>query len=65
MLLQWMDHPGADGLPLKGTAVVLAAQAPAMTAPDPIPIHLDPLQKRGKTEVMLQFQARNSAKEGP
>jgi hypothetical protein len=65
MILHWMDHPGADGLPLKGTPLLLTAQAPAQAAPDPIPLHLDPLQTRGKTEVMLQFEARKSAKEKP
>jgi hypothetical protein len=65
MILEWINSPGADGLPLKGTPVVLAARAPAQAAPDPIPLGLDPLQTRGKAEVILQFEARNSAKEGP
>ena len=51
MILHWMDSPGADGLPLKGAPVVLAARAPAHAAPDPIPLDLDPLQTRGKTEA--------------
>ena len=65
MLLHWIDSPGADGLPLKGAPVALAARAPAKAAPDPIALHLDPLQTRGKTEVILQFEARLNAKERP
>lgn len=66
MILQWMNSPGADGLPLKGEATVAAARAaPLRAAPDPIPLDLDPLQTGGKTEVMLQFQARQDAKERP
>lgn len=65
MILHWLDSRGADGLPLKGTPVVLTAHAPAHAAPDPIPLDLDPLQTRGKTEVMLQYQARINAKERP
>jgi hypothetical protein len=65
MILHWIDSPGADGLPLKGAPVVLAARAPAQAAPDPIPLQLDPLQTRGKVEVILRHQARVIAKERP
>ena len=66
MILQWMDSPGADGLPLKGEETETPATvAPLRAAPDPIPLNLDPLQTGGKTEVMLQFQARQDAKERP
>ena len=65
MILHWLDSPGADGLPLKGAPVGLAARAPAHAAPDPIRLDLDPLQTRGKTEVMLQYQARINTKERP
>jgi hypothetical protein len=65
MILQWIDSPGADGLPLKGAPLALAARAPAQAAPDPVPLHLDPLQTRGKAEVILRHQARVSAKERP
>jgi hypothetical protein len=65
MILHWIDSPGADGLPLKGTPVALAARMPAQAAPDPIPLHLDPLQTHGKTEVILQYEARINAKEHP
>jgi hypothetical protein len=63
MILKWMNSPGADGLPLKGMQVRVAAHAPMRVAPDPIPLALDPLQTRGKSEVMLQFQARTNAKD--
>ena len=65
MILRWIDSPGADGLPLKGTPVALAVRMPAQAAPEPIPLHLDPLQTRGKTEVILQYEARINAKEHP
>jgi len=65
MILNWIDSPGADGLPLKGAPVALAIRVPAQAAPEPIPLHLDPLQKRGKTEVILQYEARINAKEHP
>ena len=65
MILEWINSPGADGLPLKGTPAARAAPAPAQAAPDPIPLHLDPLQTRGKAEVILHHQARVSAKERP
>lgn len=65
MILQWMDSP-ANGLPLKGEETATAASAaPLRAAPDPIPLALDPLQTGGKTEVMLQYQARQQAKERP
>src|SRR5205807_2617935 len=50
MILQWMDNAGADGLPLKGTPIEIAARAPMRVAPDPVPLALDPLQTRGKSE---------------
>ena len=65
MLLHWIDSPGADGLPLKGTPVALAVRVPFQAAPEPIPLQLDPLQTRGKTEVILQYEARINAKEHP
>ena len=60
MILGWIDNPGADGLPLKGTQVQAAAPAPLRVAPGPVPLTLDPLQTRGKSEVLLQFQARQN-----
>ena len=65
MILEWINSPGADGLPLKGKPVVQAARAPAHAAPDPIKLGLDPLQTRGKAEVILRHQARAIAKERP
>lgn len=65
MILNWIDHPGADGLPLKGTPVAIAAAVPAQSAADPVPLALDPLQTRGKSEVMMHFLARNKAKDPP
>jgi hypothetical protein len=65
MILYWIDHPGADGLPLKGTPVAAAVHAPMRAAPDPIPLDLAPLQTGGKSAVILQFQARMDAKERP
>ena len=63
MILQWMDSRGADGLPLKGEETAITARAaPLRVAPDPTPLDLDPLQTRGKSEFMLQFQARQDAK---
>jgi hypothetical protein len=63
MILNWIDHPGADGLPLKGAPAAIAAQMPEHNAADPVSLGLDPLQTRGKSEVMLQFLARNTVKD--
>jgi hypothetical protein len=68
MILHWIDNPGADGLPLKGTPVVseaAATHAPLQAAAAPVALDLAPLQTRGKSEVMLQYQARIDAREHP
>jgi hypothetical protein len=66
MILTWMKTPGADGLPLKGTAPLTAAvsAAPMATVPD-VTVHLDPLQTAGKTAVLLEYQARRKAARKP
>jgi hypothetical protein len=54
MILKWLATKGPDGLPPLGTprvAPIIAAPAPAK--PDD---NLDPLQKAGKTAVILKFE---------
>jgi hypothetical protein len=66
MILFWIDHPGADGLPVKGVPVPIAKAAyekPA--APDPVALKLEPMQTRGKTEILLRYQAAAKAEKSP
>ncbi|WP_375414594.1 hypothetical protein [uncultured Bradyrhizobium sp.] len=66
MILFWIDHPGADGLPVKGTAAPAARAASGLpAAPEPPALKLEPLQTRGKTEILLQYQAAVKAEKAP
>jgi hypothetical protein len=55
MILQWLAANGADGLPPLGT---LPRQAVAATRAEarPAGVNLDPLQKAGKTAVILRYE---------
>jgi hypothetical protein len=66
MILAWMRTPGADGLPLKGTAprAARAATTPMATVPQ-VAVHLEPLQTAGKTAVLLEHEARRKAARKP
>jgi hypothetical protein len=66
MILAWMRTPGADGLPLKGTAprAAAVAAAPMATVPQ-VAVHLEPLQTAGKTAVLLEYEARRKAARKP
>jgi hypothetical protein len=47
MILFWIDHPGADGLPVKGAPVPMAAAASEQpAAPDPVALKLEPTETR-------------------
>ena len=58
LILKWMTSPGPDGLPLKGAPVAIAAAPPMQAAPEPVRLGLAPLQTKGKTAVMLAYEAR-------
>jgi hypothetical protein len=63
-ILQWLDRPGPDGLPLKGEpAATAAAPRQPMATIEPIAMDLHPLQTRGKTAVLLEYRARHLAQE--
>jgi hypothetical protein len=58
-LLKWLNSPGPDGLPLKGEPALARAAAEVRlqdTAPAP-ELDLEPIQRGGKTEFLLQLQA--------
>jgi hypothetical protein len=61
MILNWIDRPGPNGLPVKGEPVAMAAAAPPPAVPDPVALDLEPLQTRGKAEVLLRYQAAMKA----
>lgn len=63
MILLWMDRPGSDGLPIKGTPTGSARTASPQESIAPIALDLDPLQTRGKTAALMEFKARQ--KENP
>jgi hypothetical protein len=64
-ILKWFDRPGPDGLPIKGEPVpaALTAAAPREETA-PVELQLDPLQRAGKTEFLLQLQAKKKAEQG-
>jgi hypothetical protein len=65
-LLKWLNSPGEDGLPLKGVPL------PATAAPEALPqavtpapeLDLEPIQRSGKTEFLLQLQAKKNMEKG-
>ncbi|MEA2604150.1 MAG: hypothetical protein QOF89_5142 [Acidobacteriota bacterium] len=65
-LLKWLNHPGEDGLPLKGVPLPVAVVPEALpqdttAAPE---LDLEPIQRAGKTEFLLQLQARKNMEKG-
>jgi hypothetical protein len=68
-LLKWLNNPGEDGLPLKGVPLPAAAVA---AVPEALPqattvapeLDLEPIQRGGKTEFLLQLQARKNMEKG-
>ncbi len=69
-LLKWLNHPGENGLPLKGDPPPLleaaTAAAPRVLQQDTaVPeLDLEPIQRGGKTEFLLQLQARKDRQQG-
>jgi hypothetical protein len=67
-LLKWLNHRGDDGLPLKGAPSLMAAasEAPEVQHQDTnVPkLDLEPIQRAGKTEFLLQIQARKNVEKG-
>lgn len=65
-LLKWLNTPGPDGLPLKGEPT-LARAAPEVlyqeTAAVP-ELQLEPIQRAGKTDFLLQLQASKKMEKG-
>ncbi len=65
-LLKWLNSPGEDGLPLKGVPL------PPAAAPEALPqdttvvpeLDLEPIQRGGKTEFLLELQARKNMEKG-
>jgi hypothetical protein len=54
-ILNWMNTPGPDGLPLKGAPAAAPAFAAKRAA---FQVDLEPAQRRSKTEALMKFAAR-------
>jgi hypothetical protein len=63
MILYWMDHPGADGLPLKGNPAVASAQAAPIASMAPVSLDLAPEQTRGKIAALMEYRARQKGRQ--
>jgi hypothetical protein len=64
-LLKWLNNPGEDGLPLKGEPSTAEAAPEASYQGTAVPeLDLDPIQRGGKTEFLLQLQARKNVEQG-
>jgi hypothetical protein len=63
MILNWLNSPGADGLPIKGEPVARKEAGPPMASMPTVQLDLHPLQTRGKTAVLLEYAARRAAEE--
>lgn len=61
MILKWMRSPDESGLPLKGQPGLLKAAPQALSTIMQAPLELEPLQRGGKTEILLQFAANQQA----
>jgi hypothetical protein len=56
MILQWLATKGADGLPPLGTPRPAAALAANRVEAGVASLDLDPMQKAGKTAVILKYE---------
>ena len=64
-LLKWLNSPGEDGLPLKGAPTVAEAAPGVLHRDTAVPeLDLEPIQRGGKTEFLLQLQARKNMEKG-
>ena len=65
-LLKWLNNPGEDGLPLKGEpSTAEAAPGVLLSQGTAVPeLDLEPIQRGGKTEFLLQLQARKNVEQG-
>lgn len=61
MILKWMRSPGEGGLPLLGQPEQLKAAPRALSTTMQAPLELEPMQRGGKTEILLQFAANQQA----
>jgi len=62
MILKWMRSPGEAGLPLKGQAGLLKMTPQPLSTTLQVPVDLEPMQRGGKTEILLQFAANQQDK---
>jgi hypothetical protein len=62
MILKWLDNP-LKGEPVTAAAAETAGTPRPLATIEPIAMDLHPLQTRGKTAVLLEYQARHLAKE--
>jgi hypothetical protein len=63
-ILTWMDTPGADGLPLKGTPPPAPLVAP-VERQGFVVTELEPMQRRGKTAALMKAAARRAREVQP
>jgi hypothetical protein len=63
-ILKWLSSPGPDGKPLLGSPPIepVLLAAPVTASEQPEELEAEPLQGAGKTLVIRQFKARQSAK---
>jgi hypothetical protein len=63
-ILKWLTSPGPDGKPLLGSPPIepVLLAAPVTPSEQPEELEAEPLQGAGKTLVIRQFKARQSAK---
>jgi hypothetical protein len=63
-ILKWLTSPGPDGKPLLGSPPIepVLLAAPVTPSEEPEELEAEPLQGAGKTLVIRQFKARQSAK---
>lgn len=61
LILTWMTERGPDGKPLKGDPGTAQARSEPLAVLPPVALDLHPIQARGKTAVLLEMAARQSA----
>jgi hypothetical protein len=58
VILKWMAEAGPDGLPLKGEGETPKPVPAPLAVMAPVALYLKPIQRQGKTAVLLELAAR-------
>ena len=64
VILKWMAQTGANNLPLKGDAPKPVSAAP-LAVMAPVSLDLKPIQRQGKTAVLLELETRGMIGRSP